>query len=226
MNILNYENNETREIQIYDLNIILPEENKNKNKIKHKIYNLNIGLNTIYIHKNNNDNYNYTFLYQLQKLNIINNSYFSLLFKKGRNKNGQNLENADELINTNAELIMGDFPHNYKPYLLDEAQLVTIKSKYLFWNLYFTNVYYYINKNDEKQIINTLNSEIIFSDFLITAPINYFTYINKHFFKNIFQKIFAKLIIVENYYLFFVLQKISQLMIYKNFLHYIFNMMN
>ena len=186
LNILNYENNETREIQIDDLNIILPEENKNKNKTKHKIYNLNIGLNTIYIHKNNNDNYNYTFLYQLQKLNIINNYYFSLIFKKGRNKNGQNLYNTDALINTNAELIIGDFPHKYKPYLLDEAQLITIKSKYLFWTLYFTNVYYYINENDEKQIINNLNSEIIFSDFLITAPINYFTYINKHYFQNYF----------------------------------------
>ena len=186
INLLNYNNNITKEINIDDMNFILEADNwtKKKNTDKTKIYNLNIGLQILYDNKNTYEKYNYSFIYQLKKKKIINNYHWSVFFEKGKNKNGKNLYNVNDLINTNAELIIGDYPHKYRPNILDENQLITIKSNHLFWNLYFSNIYYFSNdKINKKQIISCPNAELSFNSFLINAPMSYYTYINKHYFK-------------------------------------------
>lgn len=183
--VLNYENNKTNLNIIDDINMILGIENINKNN--KKIYNLNIGLKLLYEKQNALDNYKYCFIYQLKQKNIINNYYFSLFFQKGKNENGQILYNIDELISTKAELIIGDYPHNYYPSLFDEGQLITILSDYLSWNLYFSNIYFYKkdknNDFNEKKIIGVPIAEITFNDFLINAPMPYFESIKKYFFE-------------------------------------------
>ena len=44
-------------------------------------------------------------IYQLLQKNIIKDSHWSIFYKKGNNKNGTNLYNLNELINTKADLI-------------------------------------------------------------------------------------------------------------------------
>ena len=59
-----------------------------------------------------------------------------------------------------------------------------IKSYYLFWNLYFSNIYYFTNDAiNKKQIISCPDAELSFSSFQINAPMTYYTYINNHYFK-------------------------------------------
>ena len=179
--VLNYENNKTSLITIDDVNMILGVENRGKNK--EKSYELNIGLKLLYEKQIYLNTYRYCFIYQLKQKNIINNYYFSIFFQKGKNKNGQTIYNLKEFINTKAELIIGDYPHNYNPSLFDENQLITVLSDYLSWYLYFSHIYFYINNNNKKQIIDTTKAEINFNDFLINAPMSYFNLIKKYFFE-------------------------------------------
>ena len=186
INIFNYNNNITKEINVDDMNFILEVKNLNKKKNTDtiKIYNLNIGLQILHDNKNSYEKYNYTFIYQLKRKKIINNYHWSVFFEKGKNKKGKNLYNANDLINTKAELIIGDYPDKYKPNILDENQLMTIKSNYLYWNLYFSNIYYFTNSTiNKKQIIPCPNTELSFNSFQINAPMTYYIYINNHYFK-------------------------------------------
>ena len=186
INLLNYKDNLTKEIVVDDMNFILVVENENKKKNKDKmmIYNLNIGLQILHDNINTYEKYKYSFIYQLKQKNIINNYCWSIFFEKGKNKNGNNLYNVNDLINTKAELIIGDYPHKYKPEILDDNQLITIESNYLYWSLYISNIYYFTNdKINSKQIISCPNTELSFNSFLINAPMTYYTYISSHYFK-------------------------------------------
>ena len=182
INILNYQNNNLKKIVVDDINLILPIIKENNDKDKIKIYELNIGLKILIDNNNAFQKDKYSFIYQLLQKNIIKDSHWSIFYKKGNNKNGTNLYNLNELINTKAELIIGDYPHNYKPYLLNEKQLTTIISKFSFWNLYFTTIYFHIS-NNEKQFLNFPKAELNINDFYIGGPMSYYIYINKHFFE-------------------------------------------
>ena len=61
INIFNYNNNITKEINVDDMNFILEVENWNKKKKadKIKIYNLNIGLQILHDNNNTYEKYNY-----------------------------------------------------------------------------------------------------------------------------------------------------------------------
>jgi uncharacterized protein YneF (UPF0154 family) len=180
--ILNYQNNNLKEIFVDDLNLILPIIKENNDKDKIKIYDLNIGLEILIDNNNTLQKDKYSLIYQLLEKNIIKDSHWSIFYKKGNNTNGANLYNLNELINTKAELIIGDYPHNYKPNLLNEKKLTTIKSKYAKWNLYFTTIYFY-NSNKEKQFLNLPDAELSINEFYIGGPISYYIHINKHFFE-------------------------------------------
>ena len=180
--ILNYQNNNLKEIAVDDLNLILPIIRENNDKDKIKIYTLNIGLDILIDNNNTLQKDKYSLIYQLLQKNIIKDSHWSIFYKKGNNTSGTNLYNLNELINTKAELIIGDYPHNYKPYLLNEKQLTTIKSKYAKWDLYFTTIYFY-NSNDEKQFLKLPNAELSINEFYIGGPISYYVIINKYFFE-------------------------------------------
>ena len=182
INILNNQNNNLEEIVVDDINLIFPIIKENNDTDKIKIYELIVGLKILIDNNNAFQKDKYSLIYQLLEKNIIKDSHWSIFYKKGNNKNGENLYNLNELINTKAELIFGDYPHNYKPYLLNENQLTTIKSKYAFWNLYFTSIYFY-NSTNEKQFLDLPKAELSINEFYISGPMSYYRHINKHFFE-------------------------------------------
>jgi len=187
MNILNSQNHNLKEIVVDDINLILPIIKENSDKDKIKIYDLNIGLKILIDNNNAFQKDKYSLIYQLLQKNIIKDSHWSIFYKKGNNKNGANLYNLNELINTRAEIIFGDYPHNYRPYLLNEKQLTTIKSKYAFWNLYFKSIYFY-NPNNEKQSLDLSKAELSINEFYIGGPMSYYIHINKNFFEKYINK--------------------------------------
>jgi len=187
INILNYQNHSLKEIIVDDINLILPIIKENNDADKIKIYDLNIGLKILIDNNNTFQKDKYSLIYQLLQKNIIKDSHWSIFYKKGNNKNGANLYNLNELINTRAELIFGDYPHNYKPDLLYEKQLTTIQSKYEFWNLYFTSIYFY-KTNNEKQFLDLPKAELSINEFYIGGPMSYYILINKYFFEKYINK--------------------------------------
>ena len=182
INVFNFKNNKYREQTIEDMNIILGINEQ----YKQNQYLVNLGLELIT--KNQDmDKKEYNFIYQLKSKNLIDDYYITFIFDKGKNKDGQNLYNSDELFNSKGKIIMGDLINYYKYKNCSKNQLISIYSSSVDsslsnWSIKFNNIYYIFGNKKENEVYKIINFD--FNNFLISAPNSYKYIIKFQFFNN------------------------------------------
>ena len=188
LTLFNFKNNKFTKQIIEDFNIILGVNEQ------YKEYPFIISLGLELITKNEDiDKQEYNFIYQLKSRNIINEYYFTYIFDKGKNINGQNLYNSEELFNSNGKIIIGDLINYYQNNNISKSQLVSIysssvDSSLLRWSIQFDNLYYIFGDKKENDIYKLVILDI--NNFVIQAPNSYqykikFHYFNDYIFKGL-----------------------------------------
>ena len=188
LTLFNFKNNEYIEKIIDDMDIILGVNNQ----YKENPYIINLGLELIRKNKDI-DKQEYNFIYQLKSRKIIDDYYITYIFEKGKNKNGQNLYNSDELFNSNGKIIIGDLINYYQSKNFSKSQLVStyssnVDSSLLNWAINFNNIYYIFGNKKENELYKIVNLDI--NNFVIQAPRSYqynikFQYFNDYLFKKV-----------------------------------------
>ena len=184
--LFNFNNKQFNEKSIEDMDIILGINDQ----YKQKKYLVNLGLELI-IKNQDIDKQEYNFIYQLKSRNIIDDYYITYIFDKGKNNNGQNLYNSDELFNSKGKIIIGDLLNYYQNNNSSKSQLVSIysssaDSSLLHWAIKFNNIYYIFGDKKENEIYKIVNFDI--NSFMISAPKSYQYNIKFQFFNNYITK--------------------------------------
>ena len=182
LTLFNFKNNKYLEKNIDNVNIILGINEQ----YKENPYLMNLGLELLrknkYIEKQE-----YNFIYQLKAKNIIDDYYIIYIFDKGKNINGQNLYNFEELFNSTGKIIIGDLINYYQSKNFSKNQLVSIysssvDSSLLNWAIKFDEVYYILENKKETEFYKIFNFDI--NNFVIEAPRSYQYLIKNKFFNN------------------------------------------
>ena len=105
---------------------------------------------------------------------------------ENKKKKDNELYSLDEFINTKANLIVGDLPHNYSSKEFSEKNLIPTKSTNYYWLLYFNNIYYFKNDPNSheitKQEIFYHQGIFSFNELILICPVEYYTNIKNDFF--------------------------------------------
>ena len=188
INMYNLDDKSNKEFIIDDLDFVLGVRNINQKKENlTKIYYMTIGLQFFTSQRYTQEKkINFISLIKQKKL-VENYNWFIYYEKIKRNKEG--LYNLDELVNTEKSLILGDFPHKFKPNEFHEEQLLNINSHYFLWILEFKSVYFYRNNTKFntglfKQEIYHNKAQLNFNHFIMYAPSLYITMIKNNFFES------------------------------------------
>ncbi len=154
----------------------------NNDPDKNKINCLEIGIKII--NKNNVKKYqNFFFFDQLKKKDYISSYDFCFVFDNFSKKNGKNLYNSEEYLNSSGKLVIGELPHNFDPKNFYKSQLVQIYGDirdYSFnWEIKFDKVY-----------VQSIQHEIL-SNYLTINPNLYYIYASKNYQEKILEMFFS-----------------------------------
>ena len=172
--IYNFKTKKYNEKILKDMNIIV---GINKQYINNSYY-ANLGLELITKKGKYKDDNNYNFINQLKSRDIIDDYYLSFIFDKGKNNNGKNLYNINDLYNTTGKIVIGDLTNYFQQNNnYSRTQLVSIysynkNSTISNWAIEFNNIFYFQDNNKKK---NDYYKVVFFemNNFLIEAPKSY-----------------------------------------------------
>ena len=204
MIVYNINNKKEREIEIKDLNFVLGGNSVHKIDDS-EIYYLLLGLQVFNKIRYTHDN-EFNFISNLKQRDIIENYIWFIYYEEQTNK--ANLFSLDNLLNMKQTLLIGDFPHEYKPNKFSEKQIFSVYSNYLSWILNFKSIYFYTNNTKFntgiiKKSLYDCQSQINFNDFLIYAPYTYLKEIKKSFFEKYISRNICHIFLddeIESYY--------------------------
>ena len=181
VNLYDINNKKYKEIILNDFDFVLGLNHYNKINFT-KIYYLSIGLQ-IFTGENK-----FNFIINIKQLNYIENYIWFFYLEKDKNNNNENETiNLENFINKENILLIGDYPHKYKPKEFSEDQIYYIYSTNFLWSIKFKSIYFY--KNDTKygigkvkQSLYSSNCQINFNDIFIYAPNDYLTLMRNIYF--------------------------------------------
>ena len=190
MNLYDINKKINKEIIINNLDFVLGVKYYIKKNYT-EVYYLSIGLQIFttnqYIQRNQ-----FNFITNLKNINLIDDYIWFIYFKKEEMEREQ-LKNLNDLFNINQILLIGDYPHNYKPNEFSKEQLYNIYTNNFLWSLKFKFIYFYenitkFNTGKIKQGLYNSNCQINFNDFFIYAPYTYLFRIRNYFFNDYINK--------------------------------------
>ena len=181
INLYDINNKKYKEIILNDFDFVLGLNYYNKINFT-KIYYLSIGLQ-IFTGENK-----FNFILNIKQLNYIENYIWFFYLEKDKNNNNETeIINLENFMNKENILLIGDYPHKYKPKEFSMDQIYYIYSTNFLWSIKFKSIYFY--KNDTKygigkvkQSLYSLNCLINFNDIFIYAPNDYLTLMRNIYF--------------------------------------------
>ena len=186
MDLFSIDNKQNKEIIINNLDFVLGVKYHIKKNYT-EVYYLSIGLQIFttnkYIQRNQ-----FNFITNLKNINLIDDYIWFMYYKK-EEKEKEELKKLDDIFNINQKLLIGDYPHNYKPNEFSKEQLYNIYTNNFLWSLKFKSIYFYENRTKFnsgiiKQGLYNSNCQINFNDFFIYAPYTYLITIKNNFFND------------------------------------------
>ena len=190
MNFYDSEKKINKEIVINNLDFVLGIKYEKAENLS-KIYYLSIGLQIFNYNKYTQKNI-FNFIYNLKNLNLINDYIWFINFDKETNKK-EELNNLDYFFDINQTLLIGDYPHNYKPNEFSKDQIYLIYTNNFLWSFKFKSIFFYenrtiFNSGIVKRSLYDSNCQINFNDIFIYAPFTYLSMIINSFFNNYINK--------------------------------------
>ena len=129
----------------------------------------------------------YNLITQLRQKSYIKDSCWTIIFNKPNNFDNDNLlVKADELLNLNGNLYIGEYPHNFDKDNFYESQFVktytTFENNMMKWELKFNKVFYKFN-NKEIKILTDNAMTLDPSSYLTFVPDDYMVSLDNNFFR-------------------------------------------
>jgi len=128
----------------------------------------------------------FNFINNLKNIDIIkNNNWFFYSEKKA--KSNSNLINLINILNVEQYILIGGYPHEYKPDEFNLEQLSFAYTNNFLWSLRFKETFFYVNQTKfnsgiVKQSLYNPNSQINLDDIFIYTSYTYITMMKNAFF--------------------------------------------